>query len=301
MRAAASALLVSVVSVLAILAALGPDVAAAQQPVPSQPTVIFVVWAAEKGKEPPGSIIDPLVVIEGPALKKPPAFEFQNADDPKFVEFEKNYYRAGQTYPLLTGGSARGTLTVEKPVGVSCSSMTAAVELPVVIPEHEMALAITSSGGLGLHANWRRHATPEERAAFLKLAAGYLQQNGVAETPVATMEIESLYWTKLHAGGLDSLIGDLKFKNATGIHYVFLVATKTGGDYGVALASHHVARDEDDADVTTESFVDQLDLDNDGVDEIVTIFGYYESWEYAIYKLQNGSWQKIYQGGGGGC
>jgi hypothetical protein len=275
----------------------------AQQQVPSQSTIIFVVTPAEKGKEPPSPTIDPLVVIEGAALKKPLEYSYDNQkeSDAKFGEFEKSYYRPGRTYPLLMGGSAAGVLTVEKPIYFSCSSNMAAVKLPVVIPEHEMALAATSSQGLGLHAKWRRHATPEQRAVFLKLAAIYLQQDGVAEAPIPAMKIDSLDATKWRADGPDSLIGNLTLKNASGIHHVFLVATKTGDNYSMALTSHHVARDEDDASMTEESFVDQLDLDNDGVDEIVTIFTYYESWDYAIYKLLNGSWQKVYQGGGGGC
>jgi len=38
-----------------------------------------------------------------------------------------------------------------------------------------------------------------------------------------------------------------------------------------------------------------------GVDEIVTISYYYESWDYAIYKEKDGKWEKVYKGGGGGC
>ena len=47
--------------------------------------------------------------------------------------------------------------------------------------------------------------------------------------------------------------------------------------------------------------MEQLDLDGDGTDEIVTINTYYEGWDYTIYKEQKGKWEKVCQGGGGGC
>jgi hypothetical protein len=47
--------------------------------------------------------------------------------------------------------------------------------------------------------------------------------------------------------------------------------------------------------------VEQLDLDGDGTDEIVTINTYYEGWDYTICKEQKGKWEKVYQGGGSGC
>jgi hypothetical protein len=70
----------------------------------------------------------------------------------------------------------------------------------------------------------------------------------------------------------------------------------------VALASYHLTKDtEDYVDDVEENFVDQIDLDASGQDEIITISYYYESWDYAIYKSRNGTWEKVYTGGGGGC
>lgn len=50
-----------------------------------------------------------------------------------------------------------------------------------------------------------------------------------------------------------------------------------------------------------DRFVDQLDLDGDGTDEIVVEVTGYESEEFRIYKRQNGSWQQVHVGGQGGC
>ena len=48
-------------------------------------------------------------------------------------------------------------------------------------------------------------------------------------------------------------------------------------------------------------FVDQVDIDGDGVAEVIAGGSYYESNDYIIYKRQAGSWRPVYQGGGGGC
>ena len=284
-------------AVLVILGALHAQVAAPQVPVPSPPTVIFAVKTTYIGDNPPTATIDPVVVMDGATLGKPPERGRQKKPGPGFVRFTRTYYESGRTYPLLMGGVARGMLTVEKPVAAGCSA-TAAVKLPIMTPRGDMALAATSSERFGLHSRYRNHALPKQRVVFQKLAASYLQQNGVAEVPLASLHIDSVYATKWRANDPDSLVGNLIFKNAAGVHYVFLVATKDGDTFSVAFATHYTAKNDDDPSVTRESFVDQLDFDHDGVDEIVTMLSHGKSWEYAIYKMEDGTWQKIYQGGG---
>lgn len=49
-----------------------------------------------------------------------------------------------------------------------------------------------------------------------------------------------------------------------------------------------------------ESFVDQIDLAGVGIDEIVTISEYHESWDYSAYKFEEDVWKSANHGGGGG-
>jgi hypothetical protein len=46
--------------------------------------------------------------------------------------------------------------------------------------------------------------------------------------------------------------------------------------------------------------IDQLDLDSDGMAEVIIRNEYYESTDYTIYKKVKGQWREIYSGGGGG-
>jgi hypothetical protein len=48
--------------------------------------------------------------------------------------------------------------------------------------------------------------------------------------------------------------------------------------------------------------VDTLDLDEDGVDEVITSTTMYEGNQYQILKRgRNGKWTMVYYGGGSGC
>jgi hypothetical protein len=47
--------------------------------------------------------------------------------------------------------------------------------------------------------------------------------------------------------------------------------------------------------------VDQLDLDNDGMDEVVVRSEFYEAWNYAVWRFDSNYWGQIFEGGGGGC
>jgi hypothetical protein len=85
---------------------------------------------------------------------------------------------------------------------------------------------------------------------------------------------------------------------------MFVIARQHRGTYTFRLVQHYVQRDlTDGTDSEDQYFVDQLDFDGDGQDEVVTIVWFYESNEYRVYArhLQTDRWYELYRGGGGGC
>jgi len=292
----------ALIAIAALLVApSGPSVSS-----PSAPShrTIFAVWPGEKGKQPDAAILDPVVIIDASTFANP--MQYNNEDESHaqadFDRFLKDYLQPGQKYQLLFGGSHRGEVVVDQPAGISCETLTATLKAPVPFVNGQKALATTSVEGLGLHSNWRKPATPEQRAAFLVLAAGLLAKHGWSAASQSAIGVRNLRATKLGAGRSEALIGSVTVKEKIAIHNLFLAAEHREGRWSVILSSYHLAKDvEDGTDNVEETFLDQLDLDNDGVDEIVTISGYYESWDYAIYKEQKGTWRQVYKGGGGGC
>jgi len=266
-------------------------------------TILFEILGQEKGKIPAASTIEPLVVIENGRLKKPPEYDYnkQKESDAAYDRFEKQYFLHGRKYPLFMGGTEKGFVTVGEPVGVSCISLSATVTTSVPLSNAQFALAATTTNGLGVHADWRKPVVPQQRSDFLRLVTRILGEHKVNSISESLIKVDNLRSTKLSEAGPTVLIGSATLKRKTGIHQVFLVALNKNSEYQEAVSSYHFAQDEDDASASVENLVEQVDLDGDGTDEIITINTYYESWNYNIYKQENGSWKKIYQGGGGGC
>jgi hypothetical protein len=268
--------------------------------VPKDDPVLFAVWGPRGINPPRALVLDPIARIKGATLTDPlpEGKDAEAASD----NFERIYFAPGRTYPLLFGGSELGSITVEKAEAVGCEGQTATARASKPTPLGLDALAVTNLEGIRTHDNWRHVATEEQRAEFGRLASDNLKAHGAKAFSLENLKIPSLRATRLRKGGPEVLIGSASLKEKTKVHDLFLVIQFQPGQSQTLLASYHQSRDpQDGVDRQQEKFVDQLDLDGDGTDEIVTISGYYESWDYAIYREQNAEWKLVYKGGGGGC
>ena len=266
--------------------------------------MLFAVWPGQTGKQPDSPILDPVALVTASGFDEPLKNGSAEGKEAEAIydTFEKAYLNSGQKYPLLFGGSEIGAVDVEAAVGISCESLTATVRPSVPLPNAQRALAATSIQGLRLRTNWRQPNTTGQRSEFLNAAAAYLTKKGVTGVLPSAIKLRNLRLTKVRLDGPNALVGSITFKDSTTKRNLFLVLEQGETNSDVDMASYHVTKDlEDYVNEAEEDFVDQLDLDSDGVDEIVTISYYYESWDYAIYKERDGKWEKVYKGGGGGC
>jgi hypothetical protein len=267
---------------------------------PKNDRILFAVWGPQQGKQPGTFVLDPIARIRGATFTEPlpEGKDREAASD----NFEKIYFIPGRTYSLLFGGNKFGSITVEKAEAVGCEGQTATAKASRPTPLGLDALAVTTLKGIRTHDNWRHVASEEQRSAFVRLANDYLKGHGAGTFTLEKLKIPSLRATRLKLGGPDTLIGNVILAEKTKIHDLFLVIEFQLGKTQPIIASYHVSNDpEDRTDRQQEKFLDQVDLDGDGTDEIVTMSGYYESWDYAIYREQNGQWKLAYRGGGGGC
>jgi hypothetical protein len=267
---------------------------------PKEECILFAVWAPQKGKTPEAFVLDPISRIKGATLTAPLP-EGKDAEAAS-VYFEKTYFTPGTTYPLLFGGSELGSITVEKTESISCEAETATAKVSKPAPPGLDSLAVSTLQGIRTHDNWRHVAPEEQRTEFVRLASEYLKAHGAETFTPEKLKIPSLRATRLRPGGPDVLIGNVALAEKTKVHDLFLVIQLEPGKTETLIASYHVSNDPEDAkDRQQEKFLDQIDLGGDETDDIVTISGYYESWDYAIYREQNGEWKVAYKGGGGGC
>ena len=125
------------------------------------------------------------------------------------------------------------------------------------------------------------------------------RKNSVPAALLQSIRLKNINATDLTGDGVIELIGNFEVGDKYTPHTLFLIAAKQDDTYQAELTWYHHAVEE--ADYEARSFVDQLDLDGDGIDEVISAGHYYEGGDYQIYKKQKGQWQVIYQGGGGGC
>jgi hypothetical protein len=293
--------------VFAILVGLGfmaISISRAQNQSVIEPVAVFAVWPAEKGKTPDTPLLDPIVLLNGKRFQKPPEYNYdkQKDSDAVYAKFDQKYYSRSRRYPLFIHGSAQGNVTVEEPTNITCVSQMASVKISQPLPEDHMRLAATSVVGLGIHQDRDRAVTDKDRSAFARVAAAVVKQKTGINLPPSRVKIEHLYSVSLSPNSANALIGSVTARHRSAIHHLLLLAVKGDQGYVSELSSYHVAKDLiDHTDDVDEDFVEHLDLDNDGIDELITMSHYYESWDYGIYQKRNGSWKVVYRGGGGGC
>ena len=116
----------------------------------------------------------------------------------------------------------------------------------------------------------------------------------------------------LDGDGKAELVGSYvvkKIKGGQERYVLFLLAEPVGNNSykaGVTGYAHYTQKDimsGGDIDsigqggLYTERLVDQLDLDNNGTAEVITVSNGFEGDSYMIYGKKGGGWQKIYEFG----
>jgi hypothetical protein len=288
-----------------LLGARAPQVGAQREGAAS--TVLFVVSANKL----PAASITPILIIEQGAYKEPVAGD-SSAEE--ISRFAADYYQKGRKYRVLFGGSEAGSLTVKRSTkDEECMRTEAEVALqsPARLNTNVMALA-TNSDALGREPPASRRApTASERAAMLPLARSAFKQKGVPDSLLPSLDTVNLTAMDLNADGKAELIGSYivkKIKGGQERYVLFLLAEPQGKGYTAGLTQYAQYKEEDimsggDIDAIgqsglyTERLVDQIDLDQSGVAEVVTITNGFEGDSYMIYSKKSGGWQKIYEFG----
>ena len=65
---------------------------------------------------------------------------------------------------------------------------------------------------------------------------------------------------------------------------------------GTYRATHRLLQKTSGENLSHHAFIDQLDLDQDGVAELVFRIGGYEGSDYAIWRRQDGAWRQVFKG-----
>jgi hypothetical protein len=254
-----------------------------------------VVFAVSKNES--NVTLEPAFTYRGGVFVKPPA------DGPGAAPFAREYFRPGRKYRALSGGGDGGTVTVRKYLEPGCVGLVAeaTAETQARLGGRVQALA-TDSETLGRGASSRRAPTEAERARAVELARAAYAKNGAPAALASGLQVVNLTATDLDRDGRFELVGSFlvekKSETSPDAYTLFLIIEPEGDTFKTAWEWFHHGSEGEYAD---RHFVDQVDLDGDGVGEVVAEGTYYESNDYVVYQRRQGRWRAVYQGGGGGC
>jgi hypothetical protein len=225
---------------------------------------------------------------------------FNPKADPKK---EDAVYKVGEHLALFKGGQRQGDVRIKKVMPLQCDSSAAQVSADpsVHLAKDGMALA-TNAETIRPHANSQRQADAGEQKYARQLAMNAFRKHGLPEELAKRIKVDQLIVTRVDESETKFVIGSL-YVEAKGVrHEVFLIGKLDSSGATTELARYHKTTDlEDGMDSEDVRFVDQLDLDGDGTDEIVVEVTGYENEEFGIYKRRNGFWSQVHVGGQGGC
>lgn len=282
---------------------------AAGQENPVQPAgeahVIFAVqktWGEGAGTAQGSTrpFIDAVALVErGRYLSPPPPT--QNGKDPAAAtsRFETQYFATGRQYEVYVGGEHAGTVQVIKPEALGCASLSAVVSGTGALEDDDVRALATSLPIAPRPPSAARRPTPEEEAEALKLAGSVFRLHGARASAIRKMRIERLVITDLDRDQKAEMVGTFSVRDKVE-RTLLLVAGPDGAGFKSELAWHYSASGAPD-DRQQRTLVDHLDLDGDGVDELIVRLDGYEDWQYGIYKKDKKHWKLVYTGGGGGC
>jgi hypothetical protein len=240
--------------------------------------------------------IEPIVIINGGKYTSPPV-----NDDVLSKTFNDTYFRVDRKYRLVFGGGDAGSLTVTKLIEPGCVGLLAQVDVEtnLRLGGQVQALAV-SNNRIGSGASSRRAPTEPERAEALELARTVYIQRKAPTALLKKMNTVNLTAVDLNRDGKFEMIGGFNIQGANMLAYnLFVIFEQTpAGKYRAAWNWYQKGTEESYED---RGLVDVIDLDGDGVAEVIAEGTYYESNDYVIYKRQAGTWRPVYKGGGGGC
>jgi hypothetical protein len=216
---------------------------------------------------------------------------------------EDAVYKVGERLALFVGGQRTGDVTIKKMIPLQCDSSAALVssDLSVHLAKDAMALA-TNAEIIRPHPNRQRQADAREQKYARQLAMNTFRKHGVPEELAKDIKIDQLIVTKVDESESKFVIGSLYIEAKGTGHGVFLIGRLDRSGATTELARYHKTTElEEGTDSESVRFVEQLDLDGDGTDEIVVEVRGYESEEFGIYRRRNWFWSQVHVGGQGGC
>jgi hypothetical protein len=253
----------------------------------------------------------PIALIDGNVLR---ALDLSPAD---WLRFDRRYNRPGSTYTLYQDGHAVGTAAVKR--GMWQNPTRPLVTLPHC--RHLLPLSavmIDPHAPLGITAEFLASNVPLSASGSgtdlaapvaVDVARRLAEQAGKsAQIPRSRLDSLDFHASAVHTGAttsptiIASFIDPAASGNADGggtSTYVFVIADQTAIGYA---PTYQLAVNGPVAGATFRRYIDHLDLDGGGVDNIIL-----ETWTYGgssyltVLKWGHGRWNEVFRGNSSWC
>ena len=298
---------------ISLATVISPARLVAQKPaVSSQPkriaTLVGAVSRVDSGN--PHSNMDAVVLVENGRLRQP----YPEYNERAQRKFGREYFSLGKKYRVTFGGGEVGTATIQG-FAMGCNNIhaTATVEDNGKIPAHLSGLA-TNSDSLAHKPSSRRAPTEAERQAVMMLVTQIYRSRGTTPALLRTLKTTNLTATDLNGDGELELIGSfvIETKNKARRDLLLIAepqaatpAPQAGSPsepaFKTTLVKFQAYKLPPEGFDSAIDFVDQLDLDNDGVAEVFVTQHGFDAYGYAIYKKSAGRWRQVYTTTGDAC
>ena len=242
--------------------------------------------------------MDAVVLVVNGKLQQP----YEDYEGAAMDKFAKEYFVAGTKYRVTFGGGEVGTATVTG-FDTGCNNIHASAswEDRVKVSAQLSALA-TNSDSLGRKPSSRRAPTDAERAATMKLVTQIYRSRGTTPALLRTLKTTNMTATDLNGDGNLEIVGSFVVETKSKARKdLFFIAEPAGSAFKPALVKFQSYKLEPEGFDSAVDFVDQLDLDGDGVAEVFVQQHGFDAYGYAIYKKSAGRWRQVYTATGDAC
>ncbi|HEX3143481.1 MAG TPA: hypothetical protein VHQ64_05880, partial [Pyrinomonadaceae bacterium] len=249
-------------------------------------TVILAVQS-ESGE---GSL-DAIGILDAKKLRAP----YNDEQKDRQTAFANDYFKKGTVYRLIFGGGDAGSATVSKwSEGCNNVHAQATVSTSARLGGKVMALA-TNSETLGKHAISRRPPTDAERAATLTLMKSIYQQHRTPASLMPSIKVTNLTASDLNGDGQYEMIGSFTLAGKNKFERdLFLIATPQGATMRADFAKFQAYQPPAEGFLSSIDFIDQLDIDGDGVGEVFTTQGAFDGYALLVFKKVGKRWRQVH-------
>jgi hypothetical protein len=249
-------------------------------------TVILAVQS-ESGE---GSL-DAIAVLEAKRLRSP----YSDEQKDRQTAFANDYFKKGTVYRLIFGGGDAGSATVNNwSEGCNNIHAQATVSTSARLGGKVMALA-TNSETLGKRPISRRPPTDAERAATLALMKSIYQQHRTPASLMASIKVTNLTASDLNGDGKYEMIGSFALAAKNKFERdLFLIATPQGAAMRAEFAKFQAYQPPAEGFLSSIDFIDQLDVDGDGVGEVFATMGAFDGYALVVFKKTGTRWRQVH-------